>query len=255
MMKQVCITLFLFTLIGCQQDQEQSPSEFASLARIEFVQGQAISKLDPYSMSSGQTVHQIETQEVISVGGSQKFLSQEWTTEITDVSDLEQVLEITTRKRVINHQKDKNFVYEFKDVYSLQLNSVLSVLDQLNQESYSNESIIKQLTENSESEPAEIEGVAYQNLVSQQVQLSPPELVKKAPNCKGLKDCQIVADQITYDVLFLMSDQTTQRHKVEWLISPDVPFFAGILKQCSTAVVPVENARVLVKQCREVVDF
>ena len=149
----------------------------------------------------------------------------------------------------------ENFNYEFQNVYSLELSTTLELMDQLNGNYYSPQSLIRQFEENDKSADVEVEGVAFQNLSTTEAVLVPPELVKSANNCKGLKDCRIRADIITYDIVFLLSDNSTQRHKVEWHISADVPFFAGIMKQCAATVLPVDNQRVLVKQCREVVDF
>jgi len=80
-------------------------------------------------------------------------------------------------------------------------------------------------------------------------------LVKSEPDCKGIEGCRMTADMITYDVVFQMSDSSIQKHTVEWYVSPDAPYFAGIMKQCATTLLSVESARVLLKQCEEVVDF
>ena len=95
----------------------------------------------------------------------------------------------------------------------------------------------------------------FRNLKKSEVVLVPPQKVKEAKNCKNIKGCRLIADRITYDIVFLMENDQTQTHNIEWLISSEVPFFAAILKQCASTLVPVDNLRVLVKQCNEVVDF
>lgn len=256
MTKKLTPLLVLVFTMNCQRDiRTTGNGPYTSETAISLAQDKALSKLNPYSVKTGQRVHKIETQEVVTSQGPQKILSKEWVTEVTQVEEDESFFSLTTLKKVSDKAWDKDFVYEFKDVYDLRQVKTQSLMDQLNLNSYHPSSIVEKLKESNNVQEKEIEGVAFQNLVSREVTLVPPELVKNAENCKGLKNCQIKADLITYDIVFLMTDGTTQRHQVEWHISSNVPFFAGIIKQCATTIVPLENLRVLVKQCREVVDF
>lgn len=258
-MRWILLILIAAGLLSCdRKSPDNSRGPQTSLDAISSLQKSFINRLDPYSIEEGQRVHFIESQEIISSQGPIKALSKEWVTEVTEVENTPEERTITTYKTVIDKLWDKDFTYIFKGVYFLEQVETLRLLNQLDDEKpnrYSMESHLQSLMENGRVEEKEITGIAFHNLVHQQVVLVPPEKVKNAANCKGFEGCRINADQITYDVVFLLSNDDTQTHRVEWIISQDVPFFAAILKQCSTTVIPVDNLRVLVKQCNEVVDF
>ncbi len=258
-MKKLVLWLVLPVLLACERkagDTSRGPQ--TNPTAIKALQNSFISELDPYSIQKGQKVHYIESQEIISSQQPIKAFSKEWTTKVTEVENLPEERIITTYKTVIDKLWDKDFPYIFKGVYFLEQVETMRLLNQLDQDDpdrYSMKSILNQLAEKGQVEEKEIKGVAFHNLKHSEAVLIPPELVQQDENCKGLENCRINGNIITYDVVFLLGDDKTQTHRVEWVISKDVPFFAAILKQCSTSVVPIENLRVLVKQCNEVVDF
>ncbi len=254
--------LFLLVLGCIKEPRPSSPlGPPTTVEEIEFVQSKSISKLDPYSVEPQQRVHGIETIEVISSQNPIKNLSQEWVVEVTEVENFENRRLLTTLKSVSDKTLTDQFVYEVKNVYAipqlqgfqilqpLKINSeeLLSFLKEQNQKN-------SELNSFNQAEDS-IEGIAFHNLKSQEVTLKAPPRVQKSKDCQGLSQCQMSADKITYDVVFLFNSGKTQTHNVEWFISHQVPFFAGILKQCATTIIPVDSARVLVKQCSEVVDF
>jgi len=242
--------------LSCQRKVGKSSfGALTSQKAIAEAQNRAISKLNPYLVEKDQRIHTVETQEIMSSQGPAKFISKEWVTTVSDVQNFTDARFLTTNKIVTDRAWDENFIYEFKNVYSLEQVEKLQLLDQLNQNNYSLKSVVQGLMDKSDLEEVDVKGISFHNLAERPVTLVPPQLVKEAENCKGLVDCQIKADLITYDVVFLLSDGSTQVHNVEWYISANVPFFAAILKQCATTVIPVENVRVLVQQCTEVVDF
>lgn len=255
-MKIFAILLIGFTMLSCEREPLGNDSgSSVSATEIQLAQNRSLSKLNPYTVKAGQRIHHIETQEVISSQAPVKQLSKEWVTEVLEVENSESARYLTTSKQVTDKLYDKDFIYEFKNVYSLPQIETLSLLDQFNNNRYSMKSMLQNLSEQDQVEATEIQGVAYQNLSESRVSLVPPELVKDAKGCKSLQNCRIEADQIKYDIVFLLSDGTRRTHNIEWLISDQVPFFAAILKQCASTIVPLENLRVLVKQCNEVVDF
>ncbi len=235
--------------VGNNRGPQTTPND------IIEAQNRSLAKLDPYQISMGQRVHFIESQEIISSQGPLKALSKEWVTEVTDVANEPSERVLTTYKTVTDKLWDENFVYVFKGIYSLPQVEALELLDQLDQSRYQLPKMVQQLKERSGAEESEITGVAFHNLIEQEVTIVPPDKVKNSTNCKNLTSCQIKGDRISYDIVFLMANGNTQTHNVEWLISSEVPYFAGILKQCSTSLVPVDTLRVLVKLCNEVVDF
>ena len=101
----------------------------------------------------------------------------------------------------------------------------------------------------------EIEKVTFHDLVVKTENSRPPETVAKLEDCGGIENCEIEITKISYEVVFHFSDEKIQKHQVEWHLSPDVPFFASVLEQCATTLVPIDNLRVLVKQCEKVRDF
>jgi hypothetical protein len=226
-----------------------------SAEAIERAQAKRLNSLDPYSIQQGQRVHFVESQEVISSQGPIKAYTKEWITEVTNVENNPETRILTTYKSVTDKTWDEDFVYIFKGTYFLQQLDALTLLDQLEDRRFYPSSVLQQLEKRSEQGTIEVEGIALHNLQEQSVSIVPPELVKNAKNCKNIVGCRIQGEQISYDVVFLMSDGSTQTHRVEWLFSAEVPYFAAILKQCSTSVFPIDNLRVLVKQCSEVVNF
>ncbi len=255
-MKFFVAIVFIGLLVACDRDPVNTgPGEQTTPTEINKAQERSLSKLDPYQIKQGQKVHFVETQELISSQAPIKVLSKEWLTEVKLIENEPEERILTNYKTVTDRLWDKDFVYVFKGVYYLEQVEALQLLDQLDENRYSMNSILRQLQEQGRVEETEIEGVAFHNLKEQSVSLVPPDRVKNSKNCKGIKDCRLQGDRITYDVVFLLKGGGTQTHNVEWLISPDVPYFAAILKQCSTTIVPIDNQRVLVKQCNEVVDF
>lgn len=256
-MKQILFLLLVtvFNLSCGREATENSRGPQTTPQAIQAVQVKALNKLDPYSIYLGQKVHKIETQEVISSQAPIRGLSKEWITEVVEVENEPGVRLLTTVKQVTDHIKDKNFTYEFKDVYQLPIIENTQLLDQLHRKFYLLKNQIVKQTNDDTNSASEIEGVAYHNLQSREVRLVPPQKIQDAENCKGLSDCRINADLISYDVVFLFANGESQSHTVEWYISTDVPFFAGLLKQCATTLIPVESLRVLVRQCSEVIDY
>ncbi len=255
-MKVFFLAALCLSLLSCER--EPAKSNFGpptSLQAIADAQQASILKLDPYSIQQGQRVHSIESQEVISSQGPAKLLSKEWVISVTHVEDFQEEHRITTHKEMTDKLWDKEFVYEFKDVISLPQLDSFSAFDPSGLDRYSLSNTLLRLREAGEVQEKDIDGVAFHNLQKQEVVLVPPELVKSASKCKGLPDCRIRADKISYDIIFRLTDGSTQRHTVEWFISAEVPFFAALLKHCATTVLPVESLRVLVKQCNEIVDF
>ncbi|MCJ8278004.1 MAG: hypothetical protein MJK18_14275 [Bdellovibrionales bacterium] len=233
----------LFLNLSCDQKKEDPGlGPQVNVIDIEIAQDQSLSKLDPYTV----------TQEVLTSQGPVKSISNESTIEVVDVENNPDARLITTLQKVLDLTAKDKFVYEVKNVFALSpiFEAPASRLKEQLNESFSVASLSK-----AQVYEAQIQGVSFHNLKTQQVVLVPPSIVKDSSDCRGLDPCEIPSDLISYDVVFHLEDGTQQKHSIEWFISTKVPFFAGILKQCATTLVPVEDLRVLVKQCDEVVDF
>jgi len=246
----------IFLFMACEREVADAPlGPQVTPDDIWRFQNDSLRNLDPYKIQKGQRVHKIETQEILSGQSPIKQMSKEWVTKVIEINNEEAYREIVTLQEVSDSQWDEDFIYEFKNIYYLQQMDPLQALDTLHQNSYQLNKMIEKLKPKELQENVEVTGVAYHNLEKRKVTLSPPQLVKSEPDCKGIEGCRMTADMITYDVVFQMSDSSIQKHTVEWYVSPDAPYFAGIMKQCATTLLSVESARVLLKQCEEVVDF
>lgn len=244
-------------ILGCEQkSQEDELGPPVAMEDILKAQQQSLSRLDPYTVKVGERVHKIETQEVFSTQGSMKHLSKEWVTEVSEVNFFDFFREIVILEQISDRDWDSDFIYEVRDVYTLPEPQRVAPLTAKQHQVYQVNKVIEQLrAQELETRQLFVEDMSFHNLKSLKVVLRPPELVKNHGQCKGLNPCELPADLITYIVAFQMSDGSQQRHTVEMYVSDKAPFFAGIMKQCATTLVPIEDARVLVKQCDEVVDF
>lgn len=256
-MRKILLCGLLLSTLACEKKaQEHSRGPQSSKSAIEALQRAYTSKFDPYTIDVGQKVHRIETQEVITSQAPIKNLSKEIFIEVTELENFSDERLITTLRKVNDKITDANFTYEFKNVYSLPQLSSFQLMNQLSDVTHSIHTLTESLMEQStKKQEIKIKGIAYHNLKTHITTLKPPQLVQESPDCAGLKDCKINADKLTFDIVFLLSNGKTQVSNVEWFFSSEVPYFAGILKQCATTLIPVDNARALVKQCNEVVNF
>ena len=254
---RLLLSLCLALLLGsCEQKAPQNELGPATTAdAIGAAQRQSLLKLNPDQVKEGQSTHIAETQEVITSDGPIHGLLKEWTLEVAQREDFKSFFEITTLKKEIDYSTEDKPVFEFKNVFIIekdnlknhQAHKVRTLAEKLSQAQYS------ELT--TKKSAPEITEVSFHNLATQRVVMNPPENVSNSPDCRGLNPCKINADRIAYDIVFHFSDGSTRKHQIEWFISSEVPFFSAVLKQCATTLVPVEDVRVLVKQCQEVVDF
>jgi hypothetical protein len=254
-MRSLLVGLLSFGLLSCERDREAPINLGVSEKTIIAAQEKYLNELNPYTIEQGQRVHSIETQELITAQGPQKIVTKEWTTEVIEVDNDPETRFIKTHKQVIDRTWDEDFIYEFKSLYFLRQIDSLQLLDQLDLNRLSMSSLISRSLKANQVASEEVDGISFQNLNEQEVMLVPPELVKNSENCKGIPDCRIPANVMTYDIVLRMKDGTRRTQKIEWIISGEVPYFASLLKDCASTVLTIEGIRVLIKQCSEVVDF
>lgn len=257
--------LFIFSACIKEPPPSSPLGPLTSPTEIQNEQSKSLSQLDPYQIIAGEAVHGIDTIEIISSQRPVKSIAKEWIYEVTEIAHHPNRRVISTLKTVNDRIWDSSFDYEIKDVFKIPEHTADPLglshwiaetnLPQIESPLFTESELQTLAQKKAESNEDNVTGIQFYNLRNQQVSATPPEKVQARPNCAGLKECKIQADQITYDVVFQYESGKTQTHNVEWLISREVPFFAGILKQCATTLVPIEGARVLVKQCSEVIDF
>lgn len=241
--------------VGCDKklpNRDIGPQ--VSADEINIMVEKRLNQMNPYTIQLNQSTHKLESQEVITSGGVIRSYTKEWTTDVTELEEKKGDVLVTTLKMV--HEKENGeFIYEVKNVYAFPQLQTRSLLEQLEKNDEGMENLVSELQQKAAEKEVTIVGVAYHNLKEKNVSVIPPPLVKNTKDCKGIPNCRINAYHITHDIVFLLSNGKTQTHNVEWVISAEVPFFAGVLKQCTSSLVPVNQVRVLVKQCREVVNF
>ncbi|MCB0379261.1 MAG: hypothetical protein KDD33_12280 [Bdellovibrionales bacterium] len=218
-------------------------------------QVESLLKLDPFAVKKGQSVHHLETQEIVTSAGPIKNIVKESTFEVLDYEELDISDVITALEKYIDYREEDQYTYEIKHVYYLGKKAT-EVSSKANIQAFEAKLAPKSLVPlDGEIDEEQILDVTFHNLKKTQVVMVPPEKVLKDGRCRDLSPCEIKADLLTYDVVFHLDDGSSQSHQLEWYFSHQVPFFAGVLKQCATTLVPSNDLRVLVKQCREVIDF
>ena len=251
----ILLAIAAVILLGCDKpkDNRSELGEPTTVEAIQRAQNAAVSSLNPNSVKLGETSHMVETQEIVTTQGPLNSLVSEWVTRVQLIEELPEAVLLTITRDFIDHTDPDKPKYEFQDVLGFEKTKDVS---QTKAEDLSlSMRLFSSDTPAQKSESIQITNVTFHNLINQKVTVTPPPLVRDSTDCRGLSPCSITADQINYDIVFYMSDGTTAKHQVEWLISPQVPFFSAVLKQCASTIIPVDNVRVLVKQCQQVVDF
>lgn len=97
--------------------------------------------------------------------------------------------------------------------------------------------------------------VTYHELhVEKEIQAAPP-LVSRAPDCRGIPDCQIRVTRIRFDEVSWYSDTEYEKHRYTLEISPDVPYLGKVISECLAGQVPYEKRTVYLRQCQTLLDF
>jgi len=84
--------------------------------------------------------------------------------------------------------------------------------------------------------------VTYHNLVVTDYGEGAPKRVANKPNCQNVTNCSLNVRKITFDVATWSSSSDWKKSRVSWVITPDIPAFAGgittgfggIVSQCTT---------------------
>ncbi len=111
---------------------------------------------------------------------------------------------------------------------------------------------------------------SFHNLKVEKGFFPTPDFVQQRSDC-GRKDPAKCKDPLKVSVLSydMVSWDDMQKYHVEWVISPDAPYFGstrlnlndpnesfpGVLRSCASTNLPVQGQRVRVTQCDELKDF
>ena len=112
--------------------------------------------------------------------------------------------------------------------------------------------------------------VTYHRLRTTKVKGPPPKLVREAPGCAGLPDCQMTYNTVSFDQV-IWSSPSGDRIRFEFVVSPEVPqtagfnmsllfpYYPGLMRSCVTLMVSIgdenSNAKTLLTECQNVFDF
>lgn len=251
------ITLGLWQLlfIGCDRPQENIDDLGTEVMdwQIEQAQQAALSGLDPEKIQVGDIVYFVETQEVSTSDGPVTNLVSEHTIEVIDSRDEGERHLLTTLKTMVDHEKEERPIYKFENELAFQ--KISQEAGRSVAQNRLSLKIMERDAPTNKSLAPVITDVTYHNLQVKREFSPPPVAVTKTEDCGGIFNCQLEVTSITYEIVFHFSDSTRQRHGMQWRISTEVPVFASILEQCATTLVPIENSRVLVKQCESLRDF
>ena len=97
--------------------------------------------------------------------------------------------------------------------------------------------------------------VTFHNLIVSNVSEDPPDAVKQQANCGGVTACKINVSKISFDMLVWNDPKTPDKIHREFSISGDVPFFANVMSECDSFLVPVGTVKTLVTLCSDVNNF
>ena len=103
--------------------------------------------------------------------------------------------------------------------------------------------------------PAKYPHTTYHNLNVSASSVSPPAAVQKQPNCGDVANCKINLHKVSFDMLVWSDPITPDKIHREFALSADVPYFANVMSECDSLLVPVGNLKTLVTLCSDVINF
>ena len=103
--------------------------------------------------------------------------------------------------------------------------------------------------------PAPTPATTFHNLVVSTASVAPPLSVQQQPNCGDVPKCKISVSKISFDMLVWNNPAAPDKIHREFSISGDVPFFANVMSECDSLLVPVGTLKSLVTLCSDVTNF
>jgi hypothetical protein len=246
----ICLTL---ALLSCKKGSDNSFGPEVAGEDIQNSLDKALAKATPYSLSVGEFVYTIRTQEVYSGDTPNRLLLEEEGITVSDREIDGDTLIIGVVRELIDHSDPTTPHNKFKDVYYLK-----------NEPSPSpDEAAFKALalfddTPNDGGGDSVTEApitYTYHNFKTSEELVPRPSKVADREPCPAGQDCSLHATRIFYDGVVTQAGQPTRKMQFELLISTDTPYFGNFLKNCVTTLASVEDARPLVRQCNSVYDY
>ncbi len=261
-----------FLFLGCQGDEGQ-PVDYGPetpQASIDDALNKPLATVDPTQIQLGQYVDILQTQvlagQVYNTTGEigrTVVDRQETDTDIT-FKILEKVAtysdqKVISRELIRSAQKNvpgtKTTSAHPNEVDTFHASSlwIPDIFSQDRKNPFIN-SMINLLINNVSASATDPVKVTYHNLKVSQGLADPPAAVQKQANCGGVANCKIELHKVSFDMVVWKSDPPDKIHR-EFALSPQVPFFANLMSECDSLLVPVGDVKTLVTLCSDVDNF
>ncbi len=257
-MRLMCCLLAGFLLASCKnEDSSGTTDQVAKIEDIIAAQTKAFDNVDPYGIQKGEFVAILKTQELYSSQEPIKNLVEEIGLTITEREEFGTHFDITLIKESVDHTKNDKPHFKFKDVYTIEYpQSVKAAFDQSSRASRPllMQQLHDQVYELATGASTETQ-IEYLNLRVLKEKIAPPKQVLTHTPCPEGQDCRLNVTKIFFTVNITSPGEASTRYDMEQWISPDVPYFSAILKNCLTTLIKVDTAMPAIRQCDSVYDY
>ena len=268
---QLLVTTALIIFIGgCNSNTEDlddfGPESTAEEINNALVEG--MGTFDYNKMSKGDFIHRVSDQSFTTSNGKQTALVEESGYNVLEKVATATEITFTLVREVIDYTSDEVQKNSFESEFVVSLtNSTEQKLKAAQKlRTRNTRKVLRQFasalvdSSNQESAKSFEAKVTYHNLSTGLKTIDVPSRVQDRTNCGGVPSCKITVFVVKYDEVVHESESSAQRYRNEYYFSNDIPYspFNGelnLFKNCFTGIGRVENSRLLLTQCRSVVDF
>ena len=180
-MKILGLIGLFFILSSCEATNDNSDDlgPFTSPGQIEKAQSESVEQLSPDDIKVNQSVHFVESQEILTSQGPVKTLLTEWVTQVQEKELLENLILLTNFKTLVDYTLPDEPTFQFKEVVAFER------ISQKTRSDIANFNLSRRLfssnTPAAKAAEIEIFDVTFHNLQKTRVNLAPPELVANSP--------------------------------------------------------------------------
>jgi hypothetical protein len=243
--------------VGCNDDKpKQSTDEVANAEDIYNAQTEAFNKTDPLLIKQGQYVYTIVTQELYSSQEPIENMTSERSVNVIQREEFGDHFDITTIDEAIDYTFADKPHFKIKNVYSIEypVTSVAAFASQTTEKL-----LLKKLDGKvlpfDDAGDDEGPSYSYYNFKISHEKVDPPKKVMETSPCAEGADCRINVTKMAYDVVITEPGVEAQRRHFDLWVSPDVPYFASVLKSCMTTMVQIDTSFPLLRLCDTVYDY
>ena len=265
---------FSFSLVACQGD-EGAPVDYGPAvpqASIDKALNAPLANVDPLKIQLGQFTDIIQSQ---TIAAKAYQTTGEVGTTVVALDDQATQIVFTIIEKTVSYSDNKIVARELtriaqkppipavvtpqQSAQGPRLNShwYFDVFSQNRKDPFINNMILfmnKYLTVLAET-PMATKPTSFHNLSIHSSAEAPPAAVQKQTNCGDVPGCKINLTKVSFDMLVWSDPSGPDKIHREFLLSPDVPYFANVMSECDSLLVPVGNMKTLVTLCSDVVNF